>query len=168
VLTRPACAQFALVLNEKKKKVEDVQAALDDARNQLEEAQQSQAWLKQDDHDDGGSGLEPGGSALEPGGSSGSDGEAAAMEELPHPQQAPPPPPPPPPQPAVPMEASKPAAFGKGSSRVKQEQPAGAAAAPQPGGGASQARRAATVSALAHIQQMASLAPKDEFDTADD
>jgi hypothetical protein len=161
------------VLNEKKKKIEDVLASREAVQAELEDAQfRLQAAGLQERPSDSGEVYDRGGSS---GGSSGGDEdeeEAAPTSALAAPaqltqrqpsQQQP-----------VPMETAKPAAavaFGRSRApKIKYETPpADVAAAPAsqraPPGGSQQPRaRAAPVAALAHIQHFASLAPKDESD----
>ena len=164
-------AQFALVLNEKKKKIADVLASREAVQAELEDAQfRLEAAGLQERPSDSGEVYDRGGSS---GGSLGGDDdleEAAPTSTL---AASAPPPPEPPSQQPVPMETAKPAAavaFGRSRGpKIKYEtQPADVAAAPssQRAAGASQQprARAAPLAALAHIQHFASLAPKDESD----
>ena len=160
-----AGAQFALVLNEKKKKITDVLASREAVQAELEDAQfRLTAAGLQERPSDSGEVYDRGGSS---GGSMDGDDEEhdAAPTSTPAAHA-------PPSQQPVPMETAKPAAavaFGRSRGpKIKYEtQPADVAAAPssQRAAGAQQPRaRAAPVAALAHIQHYASLAPKDESD----
>jgi hypothetical protein len=160
------CLQFALVLNEKKKKIADltssregVAAELDDARARLAEAQ----------------GDDAGGSDWARGGSSGEE-EDEAPSSAPYPSQRFQAAPSVSQQQPVAMETAKPAAAAWGKSRapkIKLEtQPLAIAKSAEPvasqreaSGGGLPRTKSAPIAALAHIQHFASLAPKDEFDT---
>ena len=171
--------QFALVLNEKKKKIADVLAGREAVVAELEDARARMADMGLGDE-----GRVDSGSGWEPGGSSGDDDDdddevtpasaraAQSLPQLPHhgAQLAA--------TQSAPLETTRSAGgAGWGRSRgpkVKYETPAVAAAASagallrQASSGSQQPAsraRSAPVAALAHIQHFASLASKDESDS---